>query len=47
LFVDKCGTVDAGSSAYNLVYDTKAFGGVTTFATPSLAQNTFRIVSNG
>ena len=46
LFVDKCGTVDAGDKAFDIVYDTKAFGGLQAFATPSLAQNTFRIVGN-
>jgi Tfp pilus assembly protein PilX len=46
IFIDKCGTVDAGDRAYDIVYDTRAFGGVHTFATPSLAQNTFRILDN-
>lgn len=44
LFVDKCGTVDAGDEAFDIVYDVKAFGGVKTYATPTLALNTFKIV---
>jgi Tfp pilus assembly protein PilX len=47
LFVDKCGTVNAGDKAFDINYDVKAFGGVKTTGTPSLEQNTFRIVSNG
>jgi hypothetical protein len=47
LFVDKCGTVDAGDKAFDIVYDVKAFGGVQTYAQPSLEQNTFRLLGNG
>jgi Tfp pilus assembly protein PilX len=46
LFVDKCGTVDAGDKAFDIVYDVKAFGGVKSYATPTLALNTFKIVGN-
>jgi Tfp pilus assembly protein PilX len=46
LFVDKCGTVDAGDKAFDIVYDVKAFGGVQTYAQPSLEQNTFRLLGN-
>lgn len=46
LFVDKCGTVNAGDKAFDIVYDVKAFGGVKTYAPPSLALNTFKIVGN-
>lgn len=46
LFVDKCGTVNAGDKAFDIVYDVKAFGGVKTYAVPSLALNTFKIVGN-
>jgi type II secretory pathway pseudopilin PulG len=47
IFVDNCGTVDAGDSAFNVEYDSSAFGGFSSYATPSMAKNTFRIVSNG
>ena len=46
LFVDKCGTVDAGDKAFDIDYDSAAFGGVQTFSTPALAKNTFRIIPN-
>jgi hypothetical protein len=46
IFVDKCGIVDAGSSAFNIQYDSNAFSGVTAYATPALARNTFRIVAH-
>jgi len=46
IFVDKCGTIDAGSSAYNLVFDSDAFNAATAYAQPNLAKNTFRIVPN-
>jgi Tfp pilus assembly protein PilX len=46
LFVDKCGTVDAGDKAFDIVYDVKAFGGVKTFTPASLALNTFKVVGN-
>jgi hypothetical protein len=47
LFVGNCGTVEIGEAAYDFIYDVKAFSGVQTYATPSLALNTFRIVPNG
>jgi Tfp pilus assembly protein PilX len=47
IFVDNCGTVDAGDSAFNVQYNSSAFGGFSSYATPSMAKNTFRIVSNG
>jgi Tfp pilus assembly protein PilX len=46
IFVDKCGTVDAGSSAYNIIFDSDAFNAATAYSQPSLAKNTFRIIPN-
>lgn len=46
LFVDKCGTVDAGDEAFDIEYDTSAYKSATAYATPALAKNTFRIVPN-
>jgi Tfp pilus assembly protein PilX len=46
IFVDRCGTVSAGSSANNIVFSSVAFSGVQAYAPPSLAKNTFRIVPN-
>jgi Tfp pilus assembly protein PilX len=46
LFVDKCGTVDAGDKAFDIDYDTNAFKSARAYATPALAKNTFRIVPN-
>lgn len=46
IFVDKCGTIDAGSSAYNIIFDSDAFNAATAYAQPNLAKNTFRIVPN-
>jgi Tfp pilus assembly protein PilX len=46
IFVDGCGEVDGGSSAYNIQFTSNAFGGVRTFSTPYLAKNSFRIVPN-
>jgi len=46
IFVDKCGTIDAGSSAYNLIFDSRAFNAATAYAQPNLAKNTFRIIPN-
>ncbi len=46
IFVDKCGTIDAGSAKFDVVYDSSAFGSFQAFATPSLAKNTFRIMPN-
>lgn len=46
IFVDKCGTVDAGSSAYNVIFDSRAFNAATAYASPTLAKNTFRIIPN-
>jgi hypothetical protein len=46
VFVDKCGSVDAGSSAYNIQFSANAFGGLRSYATPGLAKNTFRILAS-
>ncbi|MGN6188356.1 MAG: hypothetical protein ACTHOE_05620 [Conexibacter sp.] len=46
IFVDKCGTIDAGSSAYNLIFDSDAFNAATAYSLPNLAKNTFRIIPN-
>jgi Tfp pilus assembly protein PilX len=46
IFVDKCGTVDAGSSAYNVIFDSRAFNAATAYSQPNLAKNTFRIIPN-
>lgn len=46
IFVDKCGTIDAGSSAYNVIFDSRAFNAATAYALPNLAKNTFRIIPN-
>jgi hypothetical protein len=44
LFVGNCGVVDAGSSAFNIQFDSNAFNGAVAYATPALAKNTFQIV---
>jgi hypothetical protein len=46
VFVDNCGSVDAGDSAANLEFDSAAFAGVMAYSTPALAKNTFQILSN-
>jgi len=46
IFVDKCGTIDAGSSAYNIIFDSRAFNAATGYSQPNLAKNTFRIIPN-
>jgi Tfp pilus assembly protein PilX len=46
IFVDKCGTIDAGSSAYNIIFDSAAFNAATAYSQPNLAKNTFRIIPN-
>jgi Tfp pilus assembly protein PilX len=46
IFVDNCGSVDAGDSAANVEFDSAAFGGVLAYSTPALAKNTFQILSN-
>jgi Tfp pilus assembly protein PilX len=46
IFVDKCGTIDAGSSAYNIIFDSDAFNAATAYSQPNLAKNTFRIIPN-
>jgi Tfp pilus assembly protein PilX len=46
IFVDKCGIIDAGSSAYNIIFDSDAFNAATAYAQPNLAKNTFRIIPN-
>jgi Tfp pilus assembly protein PilX len=44
LFVGNCGVVDAGSSAFNIQFDSNAFKGAIAYQTPALAKNTFQIV---
>ncbi len=46
IFVDKCGTVDAGERKFDVNYDSNASSGLKAFASPSLAKNTFRIIPN-
>jgi Tfp pilus assembly protein PilX len=46
IFVDKCGIIDAGSSAYNIIFDSDAFNAATAYSQPNLAKNTFRIIPN-
>lgn len=46
LFVGNCGVVDAGSSAWNIQFDSNAFYGAVTYATPALAKNTFQLVAH-
>ena len=46
IFVDNCGTVDAGDDKFDIVYDTAVFGGFKSYSTPALAKNTFRILPN-
>lgn len=46
LFVDKCGTVDAGEAQFDVNYDHTAFSGLQAYATPAAAKNTFKIVPN-
>jgi Tfp pilus assembly protein PilX len=46
LFVGNCGVVDAGSSAWNIQFDSNAFNGAQVYATPALAKNTFQIVAH-
>lgn len=46
LFIDKCGTAAVGDSGFDIIYDTKAFGGLRTDAEPSMALSTFRVLSN-
>jgi hypothetical protein len=46
VFVDGCGLVDDGDSAANINFAANAFSGLSAFALPALAKNTFRILSN-
>lgn len=46
LFVGNCGVVDAGSSAFNIQFDSNAFNGAVAYATPALAKNTFQLVAH-
>jgi hypothetical protein len=46
LFVDKCGMVNAGSSAFNIEYDSKVFSAFAAYESPVMAKNTFQIVPN-
>jgi Tfp pilus assembly protein PilX len=47
LFIDKCGTATIGDSGFDLSYDTKVFNGFKTYAAPSVALSTFRVLGNG
>jgi hypothetical protein len=46
LFVGNCGIVDAGSSAFNIQFDSNAFNGALAYETPALAKNTFQLVAH-
>lgn len=46
LFIDKCGTANVGDKAFDIAYDTAVFNGFRTYATPSLALSTFRLIGN-
>jgi Tfp pilus assembly protein PilX len=46
IFIDKCGIMDAGSSAYNIIFDSASFNAAAAYSQPSLAKNTFRIIPN-
>ncbi len=46
LFIDRCGTANAGDSAANVTYDTAAFSGLSAHATPSVALSTFKVLNN-
>lgn len=50
VFIDKCGTATVGdkgsTDSFDLVYDTAVFNGFRTYATPSLALSTFRVIGN-
>jgi Tfp pilus assembly protein PilX len=46
IFVNGCGTVNAGDSAANVDFDSAAFAGFSAYPTPELAKNTFRVISN-
>jgi Tfp pilus assembly protein PilX len=46
-FIDKCGTTTVGDMGYDITYDTKAFGGLHTYAVPTVALSTFRVIGGG
>src|SRR5579859_2820663 len=50
LFIDKCGTATVGDkggdNGFDIAYDTAVFNGFRTYATPSLALSTFRVIGN-
>ncbi|HEY1522512.1 MAG TPA: hypothetical protein VGF70_05815 [Solirubrobacteraceae bacterium] len=50
LFIDKCGTTavgdKGGDNGFDIAYDTAVFNGFRTYATPSLALSTFRVIGN-
>jgi Tfp pilus assembly protein PilX len=46
IFVDKCGTIDAGEDKFDVDFNSNAFGAFKAFAVPALAKNTFRIIPN-
>jgi len=50
LFIDECGTATVGDkggdNGFDIAYDTAVFNGFRTYATPSLALSTFRVIGN-
>jgi hypothetical protein len=46
IFVDKCGTVDAGEAKFDVNFSTNAFSAFKAWAIPAEAKNTFRILAN-
>lgn len=46
LFVGNCGVVDAGSSAFNIQFDSQAFNGAVAYSSAALAKNTFQLVAH-
>jgi type II secretory pathway pseudopilin PulG len=46
IFIDNCGTLSAGASAANLIFDASALSGLKTLAAPSMGKNTFRLLPN-
>lgn len=46
VFIDKCGTIGAGASKVNVVFDVNAFGALKAFGPATLVKGSFRIVPN-
>jgi Tfp pilus assembly protein PilX len=50
LFIDRCGTAavgdKGGDNGFDIAYDTAVFNGFRTYASPSLALSTFRVIGN-